>query len=55
MPRCGIENFEVIVSERVQVNPDNSRVMSELTFLQPGITWYKSANQKLGIRTVYEG
>ena len=25
---CGIENFEFIVSERVQVNPDNSRAMS---------------------------
>ena len=24
---CGIENFEFIVSERVQVNPDNSRVV----------------------------
>ena len=30
---CGIENFEFIVSERVQVNSDNSRAMSELTFL----------------------
>ena len=30
---CGIENFELIVSERVQVNPDNSRAMSALTFL----------------------
>ena len=28
---CGIENFEFIVSERVQVNPDNSRAMSALT------------------------
>ena len=28
----GIENFENIVSERVQVNPDNSRAMSALTF-----------------------
>ena len=25
---CGIENFEFIVSERVQLNPDNSRAMS---------------------------
>ena len=25
--------FEFIVSERVQVNPDNSRAMSALTFL----------------------
>ena len=37
MPReaneLGIENFEFIVSERVQVNPDNSRAMSALTFL----------------------
>ena len=30
---CGIENFEFIVSERMQVNPDNSRAMSALTFL----------------------
>ena len=31
---CGIENFfEFIVSEQVQVNPDNSGAMSELTFL----------------------
>ena len=30
---CGIDNFEFIVSERVQVNPDNSRAMSGLTFL----------------------
>ena len=28
---CGIENFEFIVSERVQVNPDNSRATSALT------------------------
>ena len=30
---CGVENFEFIVSERVQVIPDNSRAMSALTFL----------------------
>ena len=30
---CGIENFEFIVSERMQVNPHNSRAMSALTFL----------------------
>ena len=30
---CGIENFEFIVSERVQLNPDNLRAMSVLTFL----------------------
>ena len=30
---CGIENFEFIVSERVQLSPDNSRAMSVLTFL----------------------
>ena len=29
---CGIENFEFIVFERAQVNPDNSRVMNALTF-----------------------
>ena len=31
-----LKNFEFIVSERVQVNPDNSRAMSALTFL-----WFK--------------
>ena len=30
---CGIENFEFIVSERMQANPDNSRAMSTLRFL----------------------
>ena len=30
---CSIENFEFIVSELVQLNPDNSRAMSVLTFL----------------------
>ena len=29
----GIEIFEFIVSERVQVNPDNSRAMRASTFL----------------------
>ena len=33
MAECGIENFEFIVSELVQVNPDNSQAMSVLTFL----------------------
>ena len=28
-----LKNFEFIVSELVQVNPDNSRAMSALTFL----------------------
>ena len=89
---CRIENFEFIVSEQMQVNSDNSRAMSSLTFLifklntlqkqlvkvwvsrshgvmtgynttiitprrffssQPSITWYKSANQKIGIPTIY--
>ena len=30
---CGIENFEFIVGEQVQVNPDNLPAMSALTFL----------------------
>ena len=30
---CGIENFEFIVGEQVQVNPDNLRAMNALTFL----------------------
>ena len=32
-PSAVLKNFEFIVSERVQVNPDDSRVMSALTFL----------------------
>ena len=32
-PSGVLKNFEFIVSERVQVNPDNSRAMSALTFL----------------------
>ena len=32
-PSVVLKNFEFIVSERVQVNPDNSRAMSALTFL----------------------
>ena len=31
--KCGFENFEFIVGERVQVNSGNSRAMSTLTFL----------------------
>ena len=30
---CGIENFEFIVSEQVQVNRDNLRATSALTFV----------------------
>ena len=30
---CGIENFKFIVSERVQVNPDNSRTMNVDIFI----------------------
>ena len=32
-PSAVLKNFEFIVSEREQVNPDNSRAMSALTFL----------------------
>ena len=32
-PSAVLKNFEFIVSERVQVNLDNSRAMSALTFL----------------------
>ena len=91
-----IQNFEFIVNERVQASPDNSPVVSALTFFiiqieytakktcqslsqpkpwcndsgvlnihhdndvkevvssQASITWYKSANQKIRIPTVYE-
>ena len=33
LPSAVLQNFEFIVSERVQVNPDNSQKMSPLTFL----------------------
>ena len=33
IPHCGIESFEFIVSEQVQVKPTNSQAMSTLTFL----------------------
>ena len=32
-PSAVLRNFQFIVSERVQANPDNSRAMSVLTFL----------------------
>ena len=32
-PSVALKSFEFIVSERVQVNPDNSRALSALTFL----------------------
>ena len=32
-PSVVLQNFQFIVSELVQVNPDNSRAMSVLTFL----------------------
>ena len=63
---CGIENFEFIVSERVQVNADNSRAMSALTFfiiqieytagrktaLKPRKTISTSLNEKFKIRNL---
>ena len=33
---CGIEDFELILGERVQVNSDNSREVSALAFLLYG-------------------
>ena len=32
-PSAVLKNFEFTNSERVQINPDNSRAMSALTFL----------------------
>ena len=32
-PGAVLKNFKFIVGERVQVNPDNSRAISALTFL----------------------
>ena len=96
--KCGIENVEFIVSERVQENPDNSPAVSAFSNIfiiqveytakkivklwvsrshsvmtvvcvlnlhhgyyttmvvssQPSFTWYKSANQIIWSRTVYE-
>ena len=46
MASCGIENFEFIVSERVQVNPDNSRAMSALTFIIIQIDYTANKNRQ---------
>ena len=43
---CGIKNFEFIVSERVQVNPDNSRAMSALTLLLFKIEYTANKNRQ---------
>ena len=44
---CGTENFEFIVGERVQVNPDNSRAMSAVTFLLFNLTTLQTKIVKL--------
>ena len=41
-----IEDFEFIVSERVQVNPDNSRAMSALTFFFIRIEYTANKNRQ---------
>ena len=41
-----LKNFEFIVSERVQVNPDNSRAMSALTFFIIQIEYTVSKNRQ---------
>ena len=45
----GIENFKFIVSERVQVNPDNSQAMSALTFLLFKLNTLQTKIVKLGV------
>ena len=46
-PRAVLKNFEFIVSERVQVNPDNSRAMSALTFLLFKLKYTASKNRQI--------
>ena len=41
----GIENFEFIVTERVQVNPDNSQALSALTFFIIQIEYAANKNR----------
>ena len=43
----GIKYFEFIVCERVQVNPDNSRAMSALTFFIIQIEYTAQRNTAL--------
>ena len=44
-------NFESLSTPRL-LHHDND--LKKVVSSQPSITWYKSANQKIGIRTVYE-
>ena len=44
---CIIENFEFIVSELVEVNPDNSQAMSVVTFLLFKLNTWQKRKKKL--------
>ena len=46
-PSAVLKNFEFIVSERVQVNPDNSRAMSALTLIIIQIEYTTSKNRQI--------
>ena len=46
-PIIGICLLEFIITERVQVNPDNSRAMSVLTFLLFKLNTLQTRNVKL--------
>ena len=46
-PSAVLKKFKFIVSERVQVNPDNSRAMSALTFLLFKIEYTASKNSQI--------
>ena len=46
-PSAVLKNFEFIVSERVQVNPDNSRAMSALTFLLFKLNTLQAKNRQI--------
>ena len=46
-PSVVLKNFEFIVSERVQVNPDDSRAMSALTFFIIQIKYTASKNHQI--------
>ena len=49
---CGVENFEFIVRERVQVNPDNSRAVSALVFFYSN--WIHGTKKHCIETTIYK-
>ena len=48
------ENSSKLCNDSAVLNLHHDNEVKEVVSSQPSITWYKSANQKIGIRTVYE-